>query len=58
MEDLYSLKNPSEIDFGLRLDEGERIYNENKKDTDPKWEDLDIFNKTQFVTQGKIYPRI
>lgn len=57
MEDLYSLKNPSEIDFGLRLNEGERIYNENKKDTDPKWEDLDIFNKTQFVTQGKIYPR-
>jgi len=57
MEDLYSLKNPPEIDFGLRLNEGERIYNENKKDTDPKWEDLDIFNKTQFVTQGKIYPR-
>ena len=57
MEDLYSLKNPPEVDFGLRLNEGERIYNENKKDTDPKWEDLDIFNKTQFVTQGKIYPR-
>jgi len=56
MQDLYGLKNPSEVDFGLRLNEAERIYNENKTTTDPKWENLPIAEKTKFTDIGKIYP--
>lgn len=55
-EDLYDIKNPSEVDFRLRLNEGQKIYNENKTTADKNWEDLSMAEKTQFVTQAKIYP--
>ena len=56
-EEIYNVKNPSEVDFRLRLNEGQKIYNENKTTADKNWEDLSMAEKTQFVTQAKIYPR-
>tara|TARA_R100001440_G_scaffold18115_1_gene30530 strand:- start:1243 stop:1794 length:552 start_codon:yes stop_codon:yes gene_type:complete len=55
-EEMYNVKNPSEVDFRLRLNEGQKIYNENKTTADKNWEDLSMAEKTQFVTQAKIYP--